>query len=76
MLPNLNIPSYTIYGPLKVHPFGFLVAVALITGSQLGILRARKVGLDLKIFADAECCSPPVPAEGKSWGAIKELYEN
>jgi hypothetical protein len=30
----------------------------------------------LKIFADAECCSPPVPAEGKNWGAIKELYED
>ena len=29
----------------------------------------------LKFFADAECCSPPVPVEGKSWGAIKELYE-
>lgn len=30
----------------------------------------------LKMLADAECCSPPVPVEGKSWGAIKELYEN
>jgi hypothetical protein len=30
----------------------------------------------LKFFADAECCSPPVPVEGKSWGAIKELYKN
>jgi hypothetical protein len=29
----------------------------------------------LKFFADAECCEPPVPVEGRSWGAIKELYE-
>lgn len=29
----------------------------------------------LKMFADAECCSPAVPVEGKSWGAIKELYD-
>jgi len=29
----------------------------------------------LKFFADAECCEPPVPVDGKSWGAIKELYE-
>lgn len=29
----------------------------------------------LVFFADAECCSPPVPVEGKSWGAIKELYD-
>lgn len=30
----------------------------------------------LKFFAEAECCSPPVPVEGKSWGAIKELYKD
>ena len=30
----------------------------------------------LNFFADAECCSPPVPAEGKTWGAVKELYED
>jgi hypothetical protein len=30
----------------------------------------------LKILADVDCCSPPVPAEGKNWGAIKELYED
>ncbi len=30
----------------------------------------------LKFFADAECCSPPVPVEGKTWGAIKEMYND
>lgn len=30
----------------------------------------------LKFFADAECCTPPVPAEGKTWGAIKEIYND
>jgi hypothetical protein len=29
----------------------------------------------LKFFADAECCTPAVPVEGKTWGAIKQLYE-
>ena len=53
MLPNLSIPSLTIYGPLKIHPFGVLVALALITGYQLSLRRARKVGLDLEIFANA-----------------------
>lgn len=53
MLPNLSIPSLTIYGPLKIHPFGVLVALALIIGYRLGISRARKAGLDLQIFADA-----------------------
>lgn len=31
---------------------------------------------DLKIWADAECCSPPVPVEKSTWGAIKELYKD
>jgi hypothetical protein len=29
---------------------------------------------DLKIWADADCCTPPVPVEDSTWGAIKELY--
>jgi len=29
---------------------------------------------NLLIYADAECCSDPVPAEGATWGAIKSLY--
>ena len=53
MLPNLTIPSLTIYGPIQVHPFGVLVATALIVGYHLGMRRARKTGLDLKVFADA-----------------------
>ncbi len=30
----------------------------------------------LNFFADAECCTPPVPVKEKSWGAIKDLYED
>lgn len=30
----------------------------------------------LIMFADAECCTPPVPASEKTWGAVKELYED
>jgi hypothetical protein len=29
---------------------------------------------NLKIWADATCCEPPVPVEMKSWGSIKSLY--
>ena len=29
----------------------------------------------LRISGDAMCCSPPVPVEESSWGAIKALYE-
>jgi hypothetical protein len=30
----------------------------------------------LVFYADAECCSPPVPVEDSTWGAIKALFEN
>ena len=30
----------------------------------------------LTMFADAECCTPPVPVDERTWGAVKELYED
>ncbi len=53
MLPNLSIPSIKIFGPLKIHPFGALVALAILIGYQLGLRRGKKTGLDLQILADA-----------------------
>jgi len=53
MLPNLTIPSITIVGPLKIHPFGIIVAVAVLLGYWLIIGRAKKTGLDLQTAADA-----------------------
>jgi len=50
MLPNLSIPSIKIIGPLKIHPFGAIVAVALIVGYHLTLRRARKTGLDTEIM--------------------------
>ena len=31
---------------------------------------------NLNIYADVECCSPPVPVEENSWGKVKALYKN
>ena len=31
---------------------------------------------NLIMFADVECCSPPVPVRKSTWGAIKALYTN
>lgn len=28
----------------------------------------------LKFFADAECCTPSVPVDGRTWGSIKGMY--
>ena len=52
MLPNLTIPSLTIYGPVKLHPFGVLVALALVTGYQITMTRARRGNLDLAVMGD------------------------
>ena len=50
MIPNLSIPSITIFGPLKIHPFGAIVALSLIVGYHLALRRARKTGLDIEIM--------------------------
>ncbi len=52
MLPNLYIPSLTIYGPIKIHPFGVLVALAVIIGYHLALARASKVGLNPGTYGD------------------------
>jgi len=52
VLPNLSIPSLTIYGPIKIHPFGVLVAIALIAGYHLALARAAKTGLNTRTYAD------------------------
>jgi hypothetical protein len=31
---------------------------------------------NLIMFADVDCCTPPVPVEESTWGAIKALYED
>lgn len=31
---------------------------------------------DMIVFADVECCTPPVPVGESTWGAIKSLYGN
>jgi Prolipoprotein diacylglyceryltransferase len=59
MLPNLNIPPVKLFGPLELHAFGFLVAVAVFLGFYLGKRRAANVGLD-----------PNICASGITWGVF------
>lgn len=33
-------------GPLTLHPFGFLVVIAIVLGTKLAVARARRLGLD------------------------------
>ena len=47
MIPNIHVPDLPI-GPLKLHPFGLLVATAVIFGTWLTTWRARRRGLDVE----------------------------
>ncbi len=57
MLPHINIPPLKLFGPIEIHAFGVLVAIAVLLGFSLGKRRAAKVGLD-----------PNVCASGMTWG--------
>lgn len=50
MIPNLSLPSIKIIGPVMIHPFGAIVALALIIGYNLTLHRAQKAGLDIEIM--------------------------
>jgi phosphatidylglycerol:prolipoprotein diacylglycerol transferase len=52
MLPNLTIPALEIWGPIKLEPFGVLVASAVLLGYELAHRRARNVGLNTRFMAD------------------------
>ncbi len=46
MIPYIHVPDLAI-GPVKLHPFGLLVATGVVVGSWLATHRARQRGLDL-----------------------------
>jgi phosphatidylglycerol:prolipoprotein diacylglycerol transferase len=45
MLPYIQIPDVPL-GPVTLHPFGMLVAIAVLLGYWLARRRARRMGLD------------------------------
>lgn len=47
MIPYVHVPDAHL-GPLAIHPFGVLVAIAVLVGTSLASWRARKVGVDAK----------------------------
>lgn len=52
VIPHPAIPSLPL-GPLDLHPFGFLVGLAIITGTIMADRRAKKVGLDPRVISEA-----------------------
>ncbi len=53
MLPSCQFKAIEIYGPIKIQPFGMIVSIAVVVGFLLGRRRAKEVGLDQVICADA-----------------------
>ena len=47
MIPYIHVPSLDL-GVVAIHPFGVLVAIALLVGTTLATRRASKLGLDLE----------------------------
>lgn len=52
MIPYFPQPEFHLFGPITVHAFGAIVAVALIVGWRMAVARSRTKGLDPEIFED------------------------
>src|SRR4051794_32313926 len=45
MIPQPNIPAIHLYGPLAIHMFGVLVALAILVGARWTRIRGQQLGL-------------------------------
>ena len=45
MIPQPNIPSIPLYGPIAIHMFGVLVALGILVGARWTRTRGRQLGL-------------------------------
>ncbi len=46
MIPYFQIPSLPLFGSFAIHPFGVLVAIAILFGAFMTLKRAKQLGLD------------------------------
>ena len=52
MIPYFPQPEFHLFGPVTVHAFGAIVAVAVIVGWRMVVARARTKGLDPGLIED------------------------
>jgi phosphatidylglycerol:prolipoprotein diacylglycerol transferase len=52
MFPYFPQPEYHLFGPVTIHAFGAFVALAVIVGWKMVLVRARRKGLDPERFED------------------------
>lgn len=51
MIPYFQQPSLHLFGPVTIHAFGFLVAMAVIAGSKLALIRCGRRKMDPDVCA-------------------------
>jgi phosphatidylglycerol:prolipoprotein diacylglycerol transferase len=52
LIPYFQQPSLHLFGPVTIHAFGFLVAMAVIVGSKLALTRCESKKLDPDVCSD------------------------
>jgi phosphatidylglycerol:prolipoprotein diacylglycerol transferase len=52
LIPYFQQPSLHLFGPVTIHAFGFLVAMAVIVGSKLALMRCESRKLDPDVCTD------------------------
>jgi len=52
MIPYFPQPEFHLFGPVTVHAFGAIVALAVIVGWRMAVARARAKRLDPGLFED------------------------
>jgi phosphatidylglycerol:prolipoprotein diacylglycerol transferase len=51
LIPYFQQPSLHLFGPVTIHAFGFLVAMAVIAGSKLALIRCGRRKMDPDVCA-------------------------
>ena len=54
MIPYFPQPGYHLFGPVTVHAFGAIVAVAVFVGWRMAVARAGAKGLDTELIQDLQ----------------------
>jgi phosphatidylglycerol:prolipoprotein diacylglycerol transferase len=52
LIPYFQQPSLHLFGPVTIHAFGFLVAMAVIVGTKLALMRCESRKLDPDVCAN------------------------
>jgi phosphatidylglycerol:prolipoprotein diacylglycerol transferase len=57
LIPYFQQPSLHLFGPVTIHAFGFLVAMAVIVGSKLALMRCERRKMDSDVCAELIFCA-------------------